>query len=251
MVGAHASFTLEEESLIGCVELARALNVGVHIHAAEDPVDEQITRERFGCGLIERFKRAGLLDVPGTILGHGTHLSAADIAVVNQNATISLAHNPNSNMNNGVGYTPVAKFARLPQLGTDGIGADMWREARTAEFKSHDARLPIPFGTSLQMLGQSTRFASKCLGVKLGVLEPGAAGDLVLTSYRPATPMTAENLAGHFLFAMGPEFVRDVMIGGWWVMRKGHMVTCDEQAIRARSIEVARGLHERMATFPC
>ena len=69
MVGAHASFTLEEESLVGCVELARRLNVGVHIHAAEDPVDEQITRERFGCGLIERFKRVGLLDVPGTIFG--------------------------------------------------------------------------------------------------------------------------------------------------------------------------------------
>ena len=99
------------------------------------------------------------------------------------------------------------------------------------------------------MLGQSARFASKCLGVKLGVLEPGAAADLVLTNYRPATPLTAENLAGHFLFAMGPEFVRDVMIGGWWVMRKGHVVTCDEQAIRARSVEVARGLHERMAAI--
>jgi putative selenium metabolism protein SsnA len=251
MVGAHASFTLEDNSLRGCVELAKRLKVGVHIHAAEDPVDEQITRQRFGCGLIERFKRVGLFDVPGTIFGHGTHLSDADIAVVNETAAISLAHNPNSNMNNGVGYTPVAKFARIPQLGTDGIGADMWREARTAEFKSHDAGLPIPFGASLQMLGQSARFASKCLGVKLGVLEVGAAGDLVLTNYRPATPLTTENLAGHFLFAMGPEFVRDVMIGGWWVMRKGHMVTCDEQAIRARSIEVARGLHERMAAFPC
>ena len=54
----------------------------------------------------------------------------------------------------------------------------MWREARVAEFKSHDAGLPLPFGESLEMLGQSARFASKCLGVKLGVLEPGAAADL-------------------------------------------------------------------------
>jgi putative selenium metabolism protein SsnA len=249
MVGAHASFTLEDKSLAGCVALARRLKTGVHIHVAEGPVDEQITRERFGGGLIERFKRVGLFDVPGTIFGHGTHLSEADIAVVNEIGAISLAHNPNSNMNNGVGYTPVAKFARLPQLGTDGIGADMWREARTAEFKSHDAGLPLTFGASLAMLGQSARFASNCLGVKLGVLEPGAAGDLVLTNYRPATPMTAENLAGHFLFAMGPEFVRDVMIGGWWVMRKGHVVTCDEQTVRARSVEVARGLHARMVGF--
>ena len=87
MVGAHASFTLEEESLAGCVDLAQRLGVGVHIHVAEDPVDEQITRERFGCGLIERFKRAGLLDVPGTILAHGTHLSDADIAAVNERDT--------------------------------------------------------------------------------------------------------------------------------------------------------------------
>src|SRR3954470_11900260 len=98
MVGAHASFTLEEESLSGCVELARRLKAGVHIHAAEDPVDEQITRERFGCGLIERFKRVGLLEVPNTIFGHGTHLSDADIAVVDASAAISIAHNPNSNM---------------------------------------------------------------------------------------------------------------------------------------------------------
>src|SRR5262245_55717629 len=38
MVGAHASFTLEESSLRNCVALARELKVGIHIHAAEDPV---------------------------------------------------------------------------------------------------------------------------------------------------------------------------------------------------------------------
>ena len=250
LVGAHASFTLEEESLVACVDLAQVLGVGIHIHAAEDPIDETLARKRLGYGLIERFERVGLLNLPGTILAHGTHFSDADIATANEHVlTLSIAHNPNSNMNNGVGYTSVAKLAKLPLLGTDGIGADMWREAQTAEFKSHDAGLPIPFGGSLKMLAQSARFASKYLGVKLGVLEPGAAADLVLTNYRPATPITAENLAGHFLFAMGPEFVRDVMIGGWWVMRKGHVVTCDETAVRARSVLVARGLHERMASM--
>ena len=247
MVGAHASFTMGDESLRGCVELARRRNVGVHIHVAEDPVDERITREKYGLGLIERFNRVGLFDVPATIFAHGTHLSDADLKTLNDRPHISLAHNPSSNMNNGVGYTPVAKLARPPQLGTDGIGADMWREARTAEFKSHDANaavrespdpalnpptqnLTLPFGYSLAMLGASARFASKCLGMKLGVLDPGAAADLVLTSYRPATPLFADNLAGHFLFAMGPEYVRDVMIAGTWIMRNGQIKCCDERA---------------------
>jgi putative selenium metabolism protein SsnA len=270
LVGAHASFTMSEDSLAGCVDLARKLTVGIHIHVAEDPVDEKITRDQFGCGLVERFQRGGLLEISGTIFAHGTHLSDTDIATINERLQLSLAHNPSSNMNNGVGYTPVAKFARAPQLGTDGIGADMWREARVAEFKSHDADavvrgssdpaqnsdrrspaldLALPFGQSLKMLGQSARFASTCLGVKLGVLEPGAAADLVLTNYRPATPLTSENLAGHLLFAMGPEFVRDVMIAGWWVLRKGHVVTCDEPALRARSVIVARELYKRMTTI--
>ncbi|HEX2474287.1 MAG TPA: amidohydrolase family protein, partial [Lacipirellulaceae bacterium] len=168
MVGAHASFTLEENSLVGCVDLAKQHGVGVHIHAAEDPVDERITRERFGCGLFERFERVGLLEVPGSILAHGTHFSKDDIAVVNRSSSFFIAHNPSSNMNNGVGYTPVAKLTDPPLLGTDGIGADMWREARTAELKSHDAGLPLPFGQSLEMLAESAGMASKSLGVKLG-----------------------------------------------------------------------------------
>jgi cytosine/adenosine deaminase-related metal-dependent hydrolase len=250
MIGAHASFTMHEDTLVDCVELARRLGVGIHIHAAEDPIDEQITREQFGCGLVDRLDRVGLLAVPGTILAHGTHFSDADFAAINEHSsTVVLAHNPSSNMNNGVGYAPIAKLKNSPLLGTDGIGADMWREARVAEFKSHDAGRPLPAGRSLEMLAQSARFASECLGVRIGVLEPGAAADVVLTDYRPATPLSADNLAGHLLFAMGPEFVRSVMIAGRWCLRDREVVTCDEEAIRARSLEIARALHERMATI--
>lgn len=250
MVGAHASFTIDEETLVDCVELAQCTGVGIHIHVAEDPVDARITRERFCRNLIEHFEHAGLLAVPGTILAHGTHLSEDEIELVNRHGHLSLAHNPSSNMNNGVGYAPVAKFARPPLLGTDGIGADMWREARVAEFRSHDAALPLPFGQSLKMLGASNRFASHLLGVKLGVLEPKAVADLLLTSYRPATPLTAENLAGHFMFAMGPEFVRDVMVAGGWLLRSGEVVSCDEQAMRRNSVGVACSMFERLSTIP-
>jgi cytosine/adenosine deaminase-related metal-dependent hydrolase len=247
MIGAHASFTMTDESLRGCANLAQRYGVGVHIHVAEDPVDAQITMDRSSCGLIERLHRAGLFDAPGTIFAHGTHLSDADFDTLNAASEhISVAHNPSSNMNNGVGYTPVAKLKRPPQLGTDGIGADMWREARVAEFKSHDASLAIGFGHSLQMLGQSARIASGALGVRLGILESGAAADLVLTNYRPATPLTVENLAGHFLFAMGPEFVRDVMVAGEWRLLDGKTVSCDEPSIRTSAVEVARALYERM-----
>jgi putative selenium metabolism protein SsnA len=247
LVGAHASFTLTELSLANCVEMASELGVGVHIHVAEDPVDERITREKFGCGLLDRFERVGLLEVPGSILGHGTHLSVEHMArLAEYRENLHLAHNPSSNMNNGVGYTRIADATLPAMLGTDGIGADMWREARIAEFKSHDAHAPLPFGASLKLLGESARLASSALGVKLGSLEVGTAADLVLTNYRPATPLTSENLAGHFLFAMGAEFVRSVMIDGRWCLRDSEVVSCDEAAISANTVRTARELWARM-----
>lgn len=252
LVGAHASFTLDDESLAACEDLALSLGVGVHIHAAEDPIDERNTLQWHGYRLLDRFDHHGLLDLPGTILAHGTHFTDADVARVNAHqATLTMAHNPHSNMNNGVGYAGPARYAKLPMLGTDGIGADMWNEARIAIFKSHDAGRPLEYSAVLEMLGESARYASQALGVRLGVLEIDAVADLVLTSYRPATPLTSENLAGHLIYAMGPEFVRDVMIDGWWVLRGGHVVTCDEPAERAAAVEVSRKLHERMAAIPC
>ncbi|MEX2093345.1 MAG: amidohydrolase family protein [Pirellulales bacterium] len=252
LVGAHASFTLDDESLAACVDLAERLGVGVHIHAAEDPIDERNTLSWHGFRLLDRFEHHGLLDLPGTIIAHGTHFTDADAARVNAHqSTVTMAHNPRSNMNNGVGYANVVRYEKPPMLGTDGIGADLWNEARTALFKSNDAGRPIGFSRPLEMLGESARFASQALGVKLGVLEVGAAADLVLTNYRPATPLSAENLAGHFIYAMGPEYVRDVMIDGWWVLRNGHVVTCDESRERAAAVDVSRALHERMSAIPC
>ena len=248
LVGAHASFTLDNEALAGCADLARRLDTGVHIHVAEDPIDEKITLDVYGTRLLDRFAQNGLMEGPN-IFGHGTHLSEADRAYINEHKNIVIAHNPRSNMNNGVGYTPVREIEQV-MLGTDGIGADMWNEARIASFKSNDAGRALPFARPLAMLGTSARIASGFLGVKLGVLEPGAAADLVLTNYRPATPLTAESLAGHFLFAMGPEYVRDVMIAGEWRLREGQPVTCDEAAIRANSMKVAASLYERMAALP-
>jgi hypothetical protein len=63
-------------------------------------------------------------------------------------------------------------------------------------------------------------------------------------------PLTADSLASHLLFAMGPEYVRSVMIAGRWCLKDRAVVTCDEAAIRARSVEVSRHLHERITKIP-
>jgi len=248
LVGAHASFTLDDESLSELARMANEFNVGVHIHVAEDPCDEEASRKEHGVSLIERLDQHKLMK-PDSIFAHGTHLDAAAIERVN-GVGLSLAHNPRSNMNNSVGYTPVAKFRSPVMLGTDGIGADMFNEARTAWFKSCDARAGLVPQDILRMLAASARRASASLGVTLGQLSVGAAGDVVVTDYVPFTVLTEGNLAAHVIFAMGPQQVRHVAVDGRWVLRDRKVIHCDEAAVRKQAATVATQLWNRITKIP-
>lgn len=110
-VGAHASFTLSDETLDAVCGLASDLGAGVHVHVAEDPVDAA-AGERL----------AGRAD-DSWLLAHAVHLR--------EPLPGTIVHNPRSNLNNAVGYGRPARFPRVA-LGTDGIGADMLEEFRLA-----------------------------------------------------------------------------------------------------------------------
>ncbi len=260
LVGAHAAFTLGVASLDACVRLAEEFETGVHIHVAEDPCDDAICRADYGEPLVGRLEACGLLTSQRTaaasILGHGTHLRPADVQRI-AGQIAGLAHNPRSNMNNAVGYAPIAHTANV-LLGTDGIGSDLFAEARFAWFKARDAAhaaaptggeapYPVTPGRVVEMLARSARIASARLGVTLGRLTHGAAADLVVTDYRPATPLTGDNAAGHLIFSMGAQHVRDVMIDGRWAMKDRRPTHVDAPALRAESTPIAQALWDRMA----
>jgi putative selenium metabolism protein SsnA len=248
MVGAHAPFTMDDDTLAATASLAREHGVGVHIHVAEDPCDNALCEEHFGQAVVARLDAHGLFSADN-IIGHGTHLSAEGIEKLRTSGA-ALAHNPRSNMNNSVGYTPLAKHRGLVMLGTDGIGADMFTEARHAWFKQSDAKQGLSPARILELLANSARRASRSLGVTLGKLQPGAAADVVITDYRPATPLTTENFAGHFIFALGPQHVKDVIANGAWALKNRVATFCDEPQIRQKSIDVARRLWSRMEQIP-
>jgi putative selenium metabolism protein SsnA len=239
LVGAHASFTLCDRSLRACAELAAELNSGVHIHVAEDPIDQAKCRQR----LIERLGNAGVLG-PKTILGHCTHLDRPSLEKAKR-AGCWFAHNTRSNMNNAVGYAPVHLMGRQVALGTDGIGADMFEEVKFAWFKARDARNGLGIADVAGFLVGAQQLASKLLSVQLGSLEANSAADLIVLDYPTPTPVTSENLFGHLIFGMSSQCVTDVMVNGRWVVRERSVVGVDEEQIRAKSREVAAKVWRR------
>ena len=242
MVGAHASFTLTDESLEACSELMRSYNAGLHIHVAEDLCDVADTRSSYGMGIIQRLAKHGALNSQ-TILAHATHLDAGEIGRA-LDAGVWFAHNPRSNMNNQVGYAPVARWSGRSVLGTDGIGADMFAEAQLAFFKGRDAHSPLEPGHWLQALARGQQLATQAFGVDLGSLTPGSAAVLIVLDYHAPTPLTAENLAGHLIFGMNSGQVDSVMVNGRFII-KHRQSALDEQEIYRRSNEASRKLWDR------
>jgi putative selenium metabolism protein SsnA len=249
MVGAHASFTLSEETLAGCVEVARDADVGIHVHVAEDDADERDATARFDERVVERLAEAGALG-SRSLLAHCVHVDEREIALI-ERAGAWVAHNPRSNMNNRVGRAPVAALGPHVALGTDGIDGDMFAESRTAFWRAREADPSVGPSWILERMAASTRLAGAVYDEPLlGTLRPSAPADLVVLAYDPPTPVAAENLAGHWAFALSAGHVRDVVVDGQVVVRDRRLARADGADLRARCREAAERLWERMDGMP-
>jgi len=249
LVGAHASFTLSDETLGACAAVARELGAGLHIHVAEDRADEEDAVAREGMRVVERLERLEALD-DRALLAHGVHLDEHELALV-ASAGSRVAHNARSNMNNSIGRAAVEELGARVALGTDGIGADMFEESRTAYFRLREDDANADATWPLERLAESARIAAELFDEPLlGTLEPGAPADLAVLDYPAPTPLDASTFAGHWVFALSSRHVRDVMVGGEWVVRDRRVVRADQDAIATAATAQARRLWQRLDVTP-
>jgi putative selenium metabolism protein SsnA len=249
MVGAHASFTLSDDTLDDVVDAARLSGTGVHIHVAEDAADQVDARVRCGAGVVERLDRAGAL-TDRALLAHCVHVAPAEIhAVADTGATVVC--NPRSNMNNAVGHSPFNHAPRGVALGTDGIGGDLFAESQVGFFRAREADVATAGDWPLARLADGARFAGRVHGEPLlGTLRAGAPADLVVLDYPTPTPVTADNLVGHWVFGLSAAQVRDVLVAGEIVVADRRSTRVDEAEVAAAGAAEAARLWDRMDAVP-
>lgn len=248
MMGAHASFTIGPDTMERLVGEARARRAPVHIHLAEDRCDERDSLERYGMRTAHRLSQAGAL-AQGDLVAHGVHLDEWEQRVVRDSGAW-VAHNPRSNMNNGVGYAPVVALGSRVALGTDGIDGDMFTEARTCYLKAREASWQTGPAFAVERLASGAPIVGGMFDEPLlGTLQPDAPADLVVLDYRVPTPLTAANLPGHLVFGVTAAHVRDVMVAGRWIVRDRRHQLVDEEELAARCREAAPALWNRMEAY--
>jgi putative selenium metabolism protein SsnA len=248
LFGLHASFTLGERTLRRCVENAEKYRAGFHIHCAEDIADQEITRKRFGRRVVQRLADHGILG-PRTICAHAVHLQDSEWDLLAQTQT-AVVHNPQSNMNNAVGFMDLAKASQkgvLVGLGTDAMTGNMLEELRSAIWaqKLLHKNPSAGFSDAVTLLIRNNQEIANRYFHKVGRLQEGWMADLIFLDYSPPTEMNEENFPSHLAFGLSQAAVDTTIVGGKILMRNRQFPSLDEEMISRRARRLSSALWSR------
>ena len=249
MMGMHAGFTLSDRTLEACMEALPATS-GCHIHVAECLEDTTHSLQTYGKSVVRRLRERGVLGRK-TLAAHCIHLNWEDVQILRETDT-AVIHCPRSNMCNAAGAADVTEYSRARVglgLGTDGEAADMLGElAAASALCRHSSQNPDAGFEELPraLFTSNAAFANRLFETPLGVLKPGAAGDVIVLDYRPPTPLTAENLDLHLLAAAGTARVSTTAAAGKLLMEYGVLLCADEEKLLDGARKQAADLWRRV-----
>jgi putative selenium metabolism protein SsnA len=247
--GLHASFTLSDETLKKCVDAPGAMEAGFHIHTAEGIEDLIQSIRQYGQPVVRRLDRMGLWN-DKSLAVHCVHISPEEIEIL-KDRNVNVVHNPESNMGNAVGAAPVLEMIKRGVrvgLGTDGYTYDMFESIKVGNLiHKHKEANPQAGWAEIPLMAfeNNSKILAKYWDVPLGVLTPGAYADVIVVNYWAPTPITSSNWYSHVLFGVSGGMVDSTMVGGKFLMRRGELLTVNEQEMAAKSREMARRVWER------
>lgn len=254
-IAPHAPYTCDDDFLRAAVAHARRLNVGIHIHAAEEMGQTEASLAKRGITPIQVLEQTGILDGP-TIIAHGCGILPQDVELLRRyGAHVGVAHCPKTYLKLGMGLTPLFSLRTAGVavgLGTDGAVSnntlDIWESLRlTALLQKHEARNPevmslaetlaIAWPGSARVLG---------LGDRIGRLAPGYAADLILVDLSGVHHQPLHSITSSLVYNTRATDVRTVIVNGRVLMRDRHLLTLDKVEIITQVRKNMARLAQRM-----
>jgi formiminoglutamate deiminase len=228
----HSIRAVDPSSAAAVASFAAERSWPLHAHVSEQPAENEDCRAAYGTSPARLLADAGALSERFTAV-HATHPADDDFGLLGSNrCRVCLCPTTERDLADGVGPARRLADAKVGlSLGTDSHAAiDMFEEARAVEL---DERLESGLRgghTAAELLRAATAGGNESIGwPEGGRIEPGALGDLVtvgLDGVRLAGT-SADHAVESVVFAGTASDVRDVMVGGEFVVREGRHVRLD------------------------
>lgn len=231
-------------------DITKRLDLLIHTHSNENVAERALIERATGQAPTAYLDSVGLV-TERSVIAHGVNLDEREIATLAERGA-SITHCPSSNLKLGSG---IADVRGLRDRGiTVGIGADGaacnnrldgFAELRLAALLAASLHGAGTL-TAWDMLAIGTRDGAKAMRLdgEIGTLEAGKKADVIV--------LDAEKLAGpggdpatRIVYGGGSRAVRDVIVDGRIVVRRGVPVTLDPAGVRAHAAEALPALVER------
>ena len=247
VVAPCSPFSVSRGLMRDAAALARANDVHLHTHLAENDDDVAYTRQQFGCTPAEYAEQLGWLG-PDVWHAHCVKLDAAGMRLFAATGT-GVAHCPGSNMRLGSGIAPVRAMRDAGvavSLAVDGSASNdsghLLAEARLALLLQRVAGGASAM-SAREMLEIATLGGARVLGRDdIGALAPGMAADLV------AVRLDSVGLAGAggdplaALLLCQVSGVDTSVVNGRTLVRHGQLTQVDLPRLLARHNALASTL---------
>ncbi len=247
----HAPYTCNPDTIKICVDLAKELKTGLHIHLSETMDEEKTIYERYDKRGTEYLNDLGVFEVP-VVLAHGIYISDSDIEIL-KNMKGGISHNPISNCKLSSGICDVVKLRSHGLnvgLGTDGIGStttlDMFEEMKTAAYlQKVNTKEPTSI-TAYEILKMATIEGAKVLGMEdeIGTLEVGKKADMIFIKTDKIHLCPENDVCANIVYSANGADVDSVMIDGNLIMQNRKMIHLSEKEVMRQVKKIAKRLLE-------
>ena len=258
--GPHAPYVDNTEALlVEEVEVANRFGVGLHLHMACGPEDNEETLRRYGKTAAVALEELGFFN--GRIhAAHCIDLSDEDIAVFTRAPNASVSYNASAGLRSGrEGMCPAVALRAAGvtvALGTDNVAAnnsyDMVAEMRVAGLvASHREGVAQPL-SSRDLIRMATIEGAKALGLdnEIGSLETGKAADIVAFDMRGPGYSETPDPETLLVYSGSGRDVRHVWVGGEQIVSDRQLLRRPFADIRADYSETYRAFWARVASAP-
>jgi 5-methylthioadenosine/S-adenosylhomocysteine deaminase len=241
ILGPHSPYICPPDFLKEVATIAKAEDLGIHIHLAESDEQVEVSRRNYGKTPVEHLAHLGLFEVPA-IAAHCIAVSDDDIAILAQYGVVPVQC-PQCHMKLGMGVTPVVDMlnAGIPvALGTDGTGSNnnlnMLEEVQLAPLMQKLAQRDATALAGDTALRMGCAHGAQAMGfAKSGILKAGNAADLIVLDMRQAHLQPRHSLVGNLLYSAHAGDIVHSMVDGKWLMRDRRLLTLDETQILAEA----------------
>lgn len=247
----HAPYSCNPDTIKLCVDLAKELNTGLHIHLAETQNEVVTIRDRYGKTATEYLSDLDVFDVP-VVLAHGIYISESDIEILKQhNIRGGISHNPISNCKLSSGICDVVNLRKNGinvGLGTDGIGStttlDMFEEMKTAAYLQKINTMEPTSINAYDILKMATIEGAKVLGLdnQIGTIEVGKKADLIFIKTDKIHLCPENDICTNIVYSANGADVDSVMIDGKMIMQNRKMRNINEREAMKQVKRIARRL---------